>query len=815
MKAEVTQVAIAVTDLAEFVHRRGDLYPPLKGRARAEEGIRMQRLAQSRRGEGYLRERAVSETFEFDQLSITVAGRIDGCDFAVSPPVVEEYKTTRAPAVLAEQYLGSAHWAQATLYAGLLARTHPAERRWTVRLLYCHPDTQLIVPFEATLSADALAEYLRDTLEQYAAWLAVQQRHVAARNRWILQRDFPFPDYRPHQRAMARRVYGALRDGEHLLLEAPTGSGKTMGILYPALKSLAGGHHDRLFYLTSRNTGAIAARQAVTQLETDALRYVEIIAKEKACLVQGMPCDAERCKYARGYFDRIHAALTELLTHVIMDPETVRQTAERHSVCPFELSLDAALWSDVIVGDYNYLLDPVVRLQRFADDARLAVLIDESHQLAERTRAMLSLQLDRSALRRALQEAPPTQLGKRIKSIDRALLKIRRESDIADQRVIELPQSLLRAIGRCSETLAELASDYAFQLEAYPHTRELVFNLSRWARSENWRSSDEFCFLARAWRSNVVVEMQCLDPGPYLNELLSGYGAHVRFSGTLTPLPLYQRLHGHSDAPAERVESAFTPDQLSLLIVDDLPVYLQQRARTLSRLVDLVAHVCRAQPGNYLVALPSFEYLNDFAVHFAQCHAELLLVVQQPQMSDTARAEFLDSFSPPQAEGEDRTVLGVVVLGGIFGESVDFSAAPLKGVICVGVGLPPPGPVREAIARHFAADSDAAGGKRMAYLQPAMTKVVQMAGRLLRDPADRGVICLVDSRFRDPAYQAFFPRHWRPRVIKAHDVAETLKNFWRQQWQQDGGFPIVAALENDIPKPNRHSDAIGEPERTA
>ena len=800
-----TSTTVAVAELAEFVHRRGDLYPPLKGRASAEEGIRLQRLAQSRRGEGYLREHAVSETFEIDELSITVAGRIDGCELHLAPPVVEEYKTTRAPAALAEQYLGSAHWAQATLYACLLARKYPAERSWKVRLLYCHPDTELIVPFEKTLSADSLAEYLRDTLAQFAAWLAAQQRHVTQRNRWVSQQEFPFPEYRPHQRAMARRVYGALRDGEHLLLEAPTGSGKTLGIVYPALKSLASGHHDRLFYLTSRNTGASAARQAVTQLDTDSLRYVEIISKEKACPVAGMPCDAERCKYAHGYFDRIHAALADLLTHAIMDPETVRDAAERHSVCPFELSLDAALWSDVIVGDYNYLLDPVVRLQRFADDARLAVLIDESHQLAERTRGMLSLQLDRSALQRALQESPPAQLCSRIKSIDRALLKIRREADVSEQRVIELPQSLLRAIGRCSETLAELARTDAFQLEAYPDTRELVFNLSRWVRSENWRSSEEFCFLARAWQRNIVVEMQCLDPGPYLNDLLNGYGAHVRFSGTLTPLSVYQRLHGQSEAPAERVESAFTPEQLSLLIVDDLPVYLQQRAETLSRLVDLVADVCQAQPGNYLVALPSFEYLNDFAGRFEQRHAEQCLVVQRPHMSDTERAEFLESFRPPHIEGDNQTVLGVVVLGGIFGESVDFTAAQLNGVICVGVGLPPPGPVREEIARHFAVDSDAAGGKRMAYLQPAMTKVVQMAGRLLRGPADRGVICLIDGRFRDSAYQAFFPRHWRPEVVKTRDVAQSLENFWRQQWQQTGGFPIVA-VENHIPQPNRKSN---------
>ena len=809
------KVSVGVGELAEFVHRRGDLYPPLKGRTRADEGIKMQRLAQSVRGADYYREYAVRAVFELGQLSITVSGRVDGCEIETANPLVEEYKTTRAPAALAEQYLGSAHWAQATLYAALLAKQvaaatkHPptrpnsAEASWTVRLLYCHPDTRHIEPFEKTFTCAELAEYLDDTLQQYGLWLQVQREHVASRNVSLAQREFPYPDYRPHQLAMARRVYRALRDGEHLLLEAPTGSGKTMGILYPALKSLADGHHDRLFFLTSRTTGALAVNEAVARLAPAALRYVEIIAKEKACQVPGMPCDAERCKYAHGYFDRIHGALSELLSARIMSPATVQRVAEHHCVCPFELSLDAARWADVIVGDYNYLLDPVVRLQRFADDKRLAVLIDESHQLADRARSMLSLELDRSSLQRSLAEAPPASLVKRIKSIDRALLKLRREQTLTGQQVIEPPSSLLRAIARCNETLAELAANETFQIEAYPHSRDLVFNVSRWVRAENWRTTREFCFLAVAARRNVVVSMQCLDPGPYLKAMLHTYGAHVRFSGTLTPLPLYQRLHGQTEASAERVESAFSAEQLSLLVVADLPVYLRQRSQTLSRLVDLVDEICQARLGNYLVALPSFDYLNDFVARYTQRHPAQRMVHQQPQMSDSQRHEFLASF-PPSSEASGQ--LGVVVLGGVFGESVDFARAQLCGVICVGVGLPPPEPLREEILRHYSqeiqesqASQEAQGlgerqesrdangahgaintqqGKRVAYLQPAMTKVLQMAGRLLRDPADRGVICLIDGRFREAQYQAFFPQHWRPVVVKAHQVPGILENFW-------------------------------------
>ncbi len=844
-------INVPVKTLAEFVHRRGDLYPSLGGRVTGEEGIATQRRVQQNRGDGYQREVVVSGEFSVGEVEVSLSGRLDGCDLTAEVPLVEEIKTTRADPAEAEQAVGSAHWAQARLYAALLARLHPEREAWAVRLLYCHPDEaqaddaltdenrQMTArsSFTEQRSAEWLSDYLAQTLEVYGRWLAAERTYQARRNRWLDARGFPYGGFRAHQRALAGRVYQAFRDGEHLLLEAPTGSGKTMGVLYPALKALAAGHVQRLFYLTSRGTGALAAMKAASDIgetppHTAGIRVVDLVAKEKACLVEGMPCDT-RCPYSVGYYDRIQGAVVDALEQATLDRETMRGVAESHQVCPFELSLDVAVHADLIIGDYNYLLDPVVRLQRFQDDAALGLLIDESHQLAERTRDMLSLTLSREDVKAAIAESPPAEILRRLKRTDRVLMEIRRELVAAQPRdrnpggevVIGTPEKLLRAAEQALEALAATEID----LSAWPLSRRLLFDLSRWVRAQNWcrgRSGQaqaqaegegsecgergergeredpandsatlapEFRYLAQVTdrgrtRKSVRLRLACLDAAPYLESVLAGYGPHVRFSGTMTPLDLYQRLHGQAQAPAERVESPFAPDQLAALVVTDLPVYYRQRAASLPGLKNLVLNTVAARPGNYLVALPSFEYVQQLSEVLVTELGNGLLV-QTPGMAAEARAEFLEGF---QADGPTR--VGLIVLGGLFAESVDFSHAPLAGVICVGVGLPPVSRQKEEMRVHFDADLGAGGGDTVAYQQPAMTRVLQMAGRLLRSPADRGVLLLIDDRFARPAFQRFFPKHWRPVNVAAADVPAHLENFW----QAESGLPRLRSSSDPV-----------------
>ncbi|MDH3644707.1 MAG: hypothetical protein OES38_21555, partial [Gammaproteobacteria bacterium] len=492
-------------------------------------------------------------------------------------------------------------------------------------------------------------------------------------------------------------------------------------------------------------------------------------------LVEGMPCDPERCKYSNGYYDRVHGAVAELLEERAMEPDRVRSVAETHEVCPFELSLDAALWADVLVGDYNYVFDPVVHLQRFAGNPNIALLIDETHQLSGRAREMLSLTLSRNAVRAAMKEGPPGALLRRVRAIDRNLQALKRTESITVEQVIAKPDALLRAIARLVEELA----GSEISLDSFPAAWQLAMDCFRWTRADNWYDADRCIHIAQVEGRELTIKRLHLDPGAYLQQVLKGFGGHIRFSGTVSPLPLYQQLHGMHDSPAERAGSPFAAEQLELLVVDDVPTYWRARERSLYRLVDLIAEIVAAQPGNYLVALPSFAYLGSVSEALQVQHPQLAIAAQTPGMSADDRTEFMARFHQANA----RTV-GLVVMGGVFAESVDFSdetssatGSTIAGVICVGVGLPPPALERKQLEAYYSARGD--DGHAVAFQQPAMTKILQMAGRLLRDPADRGVLCLIDGRFKDPAFQRFFPVHWKPRVVAASEVAERLDKFWR------------------------------------
>lgn len=762
---------LAVKTLAEFVHRRGDLHARLDGRTRAEEGIATQRKLQRGRGSAYQRERPVGLAVTLADEPATLSGRIDGCDVSGAAILVEEFKTTRADAAMSHAHHASAHWAQALLYAGLLGRELGDHRSFLLRLVYGHPDTLAERSYDRTVTAAEAEAFLADTLAAYANWLAAQQRHRRQRDAALAGLAFPYPAFRPYQRSMARRAYRALRDREHLLLEAPTGSGKTAATLYPAVRALQASGYRRILFLTSRSTGALAARDAVTRMDPERrfLRHATITARDKACFVPGTPCEPDACPYARGYHDRVRGAVVALLEQRAADPDRIATVARAHQVCPFELSLDAALWCDLVIADYNYVFDPVVRLQRFAADPEAAVLVDESHQLAPRVRDMLSLDISRHEVKAALAEPLPDALARRVRALDRALLTLRRERSLGEPRTIERPQPLLRAMQRFADALAVAEQP----LEPLPATRALLFTCSRWLRSEAWYDPARFRYLGEAAGRAITVRLLCLDPGPYIRDRLNEYGGHVRFSGTVSPLGLYASLHGLDAAPAERAGNPFGAEQLRVLVVDDIPTYLRRRADSVADLAALIAAVAGARSGHYLVALPSFEYLALAADAFEVAAPGFRTVRQQPGMDDAARTGFLDRF-----DAAAPATVGFVVLGGVFGESVDFARARLSGVICVGVGLPPPSLARRALEQHFT--ERGLDGRAVAYHQPAMVKVLQMAGRLLRSPADRGVLCLVDARFRDAAYRQFFPEHWRPRVLGAAAVPAELTAFWRQ-----------------------------------
>jgi len=766
------RLKLAIRTLAQLTCRRGDIHFRFEESTDSQEGIALQKKLQRERPPSYEREGSVAGSWTNGVVELNLAGRADGWDRAQG--VVEEFKTTRVDPARMFAHAGSVHLGQLRLYAALFACDVPERAQWQLRLLYCHPDTQAVTPYEETIGADELAQFLDDCCERLARQLVALHEHRERRNAALSDLRFPFPEFRPAQRGLAADVYRTVRDGGALLIEAPTGSGKTLGTLFPALRAMGDGKTDRIVFLSSRTTGQAAAEAGTELLRTDTMiRQVTVTAKGKICFMPEPVCDPLLCPYACGYYDRSDAAVLALLDVRTMDRAAIEAVARAHQVCPFELSLDAAVWADLVICDYNYVFDPVVRLKRLAGIAgdRIVLLVDEAHQLADRVREGLSTVLSRSLLQRAKNVLGGGPVSRRVAALDRQLTKLRREQiqlhglDRASfECTIVWPEALMRATQSLFETLAE----HTDAREADPLTTELTFSLARLLRVGNWFDAERFAVFLRGRRNEIELDVRCLDPSEAIAETLRDFRAHIRFSATVSPFQLFGRLHGQPDARTLRLPSPFPPEHLGVFVVPDVNTLYRARRRSLADLVAVLHTLVASRRGNYLIALPSFEYLDLVAdaFHVPQGFA---CVRQTRNMPDNSRAAYLQAF-----HDRAQPVVGFAVLGGVFAESIDLPGDALIGMAVVGIGLPPPSLERSTMERHFGEPD----GRMIAYEQPALTRVVQAVGRLIRTGTDRGVVCLIDSRFQSQQYRHYLPAHWWPMRMPARELAGSLDAFW-------------------------------------
>ena len=712
--------------------------------------------------------------------------------------MVEEIKTTRVDTRALHEHLGHLNLAQLKLYGGMLALA--GETPKLLRLVYLHPDEPGELVLEEPADADELTAFVERTCAAYADWLAQVAARVARRDASLKALRFPYGEFRSHQHGLARRIYRAWRDQEHLLVDAPTGSGKTMAAAFPAFKALGEGKVDRLVVLTSRTTGQGAFERAFGDLADAGARVsaVTVTAKARICFNPELPCDPDLCQFARGYFDRMPAARDDLLARGVVDRAAVEDVARAHRLCPFELSADAAAWSDAIVGDCNYVFDPVVRLARLQTPTfpRAAMLVDEAHRLGERVRDMLGATLSRGAVKDALKECSGSRehAGAAgalpgLRSVDRALASLARQvfgaaqGRVEGEQEIEPPAALLRAIDR-------LLSDGLREAEL-PHggvAQEAWFDLTRLRLASEWAASareaagddTDFAWVARWQRRNLEVELVCAAPGTHIRTRLGDFHGSVRMSGSFRPQATYQEVQGFgADAPAVAVPGR--ADGLGLFAVADISTYYRDRERTLPRLARLIRDVTQAHPGGYLVAFPSFIYAEQAHAAFAACLSQVDGVrpatrCQQRMMDLEERAAFIAWLGKVEAADDDRARVAFVVMGGLFAESVDYPRQALDGVIVVGPGLPPQSLNRDLVAR--AAAVRGLDGHAVGYRQEAMTRVVQAAGRVVRGPEDRGLVLLVDPRFTESSFVEFFPAHWQPQRIHARDAGAHARGFW-------------------------------------
>ena len=798
---------VSVRDLVEFVLRQGDLVGKREfvGSDRALAGIRGHQKIQRSRPTGYLTELPVEHRLETAEFTLQIRGRIDGLLITTDRVLLEEIKTVQGTWPHQADPL---HWAQAKFYAYMHAQ-ESALTQLDLQLVYLELPAGKITEFRQTFSLAQLLDFFTATTAVYLDWLRAQHQWGLARAASIRQLDFPYPNYRPGQRELAVAAYRTCAQGGRLFLAAPTGIGKTISVLFPAIKALGEAKLARIFYLTARTVGRSTAEKALADLRQAGLklRAVTLTAREKVCLREGHPCDPLTCPLALGYYDRLKPAIREALQREEITRAVLEAVGRKHQVCPYELSLDVSVWADAVIGDYNYVFDPQVYLRRHfpQDGGAYAFLIDEAHNLVDRAREMFSAQLDESEIldvKRALKQSAP-RCSQALAKLLTALRKLAsptaspadspetsdpaselnlfpaktalvRENKASVNTSHEFPESLIQPL---EDALA--AAELWLVKNQPAEFRETLLGL--YFRLHSLRSTAELyddCYATIIEPApSLKIRLYCLDPSRRLRQALARGQAAIFFSATLTPIDYYRTLLGGTAAdPVWQLPSPFPPENLAVLIQDRIQTHFKGRAESLADVATAIGTLVLGRCGNYLIYFPSYQYLNDVLSEFQIRYPTISVLPQRPNLSELERETFLSAFTV----GHRKTLVGFAVLGGIFGEGIDLVGERLIGAIIVGVGLPQICVERDLIQEYFQQQNTA--GFEYAYTFPGMNRVLQAVGRVIRSETDRGIVLLIDARFRETRYTRLFPSWWQiHRVRQLTTLNHAIHSFWNRE----------------------------------
>lgn len=746
---------VAVRTLCEFTAKVGDLDLRFTPSPTAQEGVAGHRRVVGRRGSDYEAEVALDGVFG----SLEVRGRADG--YAPGRNCLEEIKTHRGDLSTQPDNHRQLHWAQARVYGWLMCQQRNLATI-NLALVYLDVDSDQETRFECTASAAELEAYFHQLCGRFVQWAEQQSRRLTLRDAGLQTLGFPWPAFRKGQRELAETVYKAVSTGRCLMAQATTGIGKTLGTLFPLLKAMPRQPLDKILFLTAKTPGrglALDALRRVMAADPElALRSLELVARDKACEYPGTACHGDACPLAKGFYDRLPAAREAAMRLPLLDKTQVRELALAHQVCPYYLAQELARWVDVLVADYNYYFDQSALLFGLAqtDQWRLALAVDEAHNLVERARQMYSASLDQGQLQ-ALRREPPAGMASALQGLNREWNRLHKEQVAPYQAGNELPTAFLKALLRCVGLVQELMNRTPQAVD--PALLQFFFQALQFLRlSEVFDEHFLFDISKRNGAGRRSLSTLCLRnvvPAPLLAPRFAAARSAVLFSATLSPRHFYADLLGiPADTAWLEVESPFVAEQLQVRIVSEVSTRYQHRQASLAPIVELIASQYRDQPGNYLAFFSSFEYLQQVSALLAERYPGIEQWSQSSGMDEEQRQGFLDRFV------ENGYGIGFAVLGGAFAEGVDLPGTRLIGAFIATLGLPQVNPVNEQLKQRMAALFSS--GFDYTYLYPGVRKVIQAAGRVIRGTEDRGTVMLIDDRFAEARVQRMFPAWWAP-----------------------------------------------------
>ena len=776
-------IRISVRNLVEFILREGDIdnrKAGLPDKEAMQLGGRIHRKIQRQMGSDYYAEVPLKITVPCEGFAIQIEGRADGIQKTADGVVVDEIKGVLRELEYIEKPV-SVHLAQAKCYGYIYGKQQELDSI-TVQMTYCQMETEEVKRFQETFSIEELERWFLDIVMQYEKWARFQVEWRQTRDATIKEAEFPYP-YREGQRELVTSVYRTILRKKKLFIQAPTGVGKTMATIFPAVKAVGEGLGDKIFYLTAKTITRTVAEQAFQILKKNGLQYkvATLTAKEKICFCEKAECNPDVCPYAKGHFDRVNDAVYEMITTMEeMSRENIETQAKKHSVCPFEMGLDVSLWVDAIICDYNYVFDPNAHLKRFFSEGKKGeylFLIDEAHNLVERGREMYSAVLYKEEflqMKKAVRYES-VKLTRQLEGCNQMLLEMKRECQTYKEynSISHFALKLLNVMNGLQKLLEEKEQVDEEVLEFYFHVRNFL-NIYEEV-DENYVIYTEL-----EEGGDFKLKLFCVNPAVKLQNFLSQGNSTVFFSATLLPIRYYKKLLSvETDDYAVYAHSPFKEANRLLVLGQDVSTkYTRRGFEMYERFAIYIKNVMQAKPGNYLVFFPSYRFMEEVRETFERYRTEeMCCMMQEQNMNEQDREAFLQEF---EAEREG-SLAGFCVMGGIFSEGIDLTKERLIGAMIVGTGLPQVCNEREILKQYF--DRHGENGFDYAYLYPGMNKVLQAAGRVIRTEEDKGVIALLDDRFAGRRYLEIFPREWRKLTYcNVKTIGEKVEQFWKNAY---------------------------------
>ncbi|MBV4429122.1 ATP-dependent DNA helicase [Clostridium tyrobutyricum] len=800
-------IKISVRNLVEFVLRQGDLDNRFTSNVRALEGTRVHQKIQQQYKDKIIGDKSATYNCEvslkyeiiYRKFKFLIEGRADGIILEDDCVTIDEIKTVTRPLEMIDATYNPLHLAQVKCYAYIYAYENKLDYI-CVQLTYYNINDHKVKFIKEKINIEDLRRFFIDILDKYYKWVELKKDWNDIRNKSIDDLKFPFKSYRTGQRKLAAVVYGTIRDKKRLFVQAPTGIGKTISTIFPSIKALATQKLSTIFYLTAKTTTRATAEETLKIMFERGLRLksITITAKEKVCLNDDTACNPEHCEYARGHYNRVNEAIFEIInSEDLITRDKIIKYSKKFQICPFEFCLDTALFCDYVICDYNYAFNPRVYLRRFFDESseKNVLLIDEAHNLVDRSRDMFSAEIYKKSFLHIKKfiKKEDNKILKCLNKINSYMLDLKKNcnlefKDLKDKLsgdIVYIKKNIYAQKSKMSE-IYFLLKNFSSQIEewmiknagqtGYDEILDEYFTVNNFIRIYEIYN-DNFITYIENMAGDLKVKILCIDPSTLLDERMKSAEASILFSATLSPMNYFKDiLGGRAEDYNMTLLCPFERRNREILISSNISTVYRSREESCLPIINYIKTVVSRRTGNYIVFFPSYGYMDRVYELFIEKFPDVKTSIQKSGMSESEREKFLNDFK----EDSKESFISFAVLGGLFSEGIDLKGDKLIGSIIVGVGLPKISFERDIIMDFFNKKNGL--GYEYSYMYPGMNKILQAAGRVIRTESDRGVILLIDKRFMTVKYKKLFPREWYPNYIIdcEHDIESILKKFWNK-----------------------------------